>query len=106
MKKICIHPYLLQDANLYQKHSIGIISKEEDQVLQLKKTEQENNELLTNGIRTRRAIAQDKVNEKANPGNKKKEIVEENKKREDQRKEKEIKKLEQNNESSFDKYKI
>ena len=59
MKKICIHPYLLSDATLYQKFSIGIISQEEDHVLQLKKTEQENNDLLTNGIRTRRSIAQD-----------------------------------------------
>ena len=70
MKKVCIHPYLLQDANYYQKDSIGIISKEEDEALQLKKIEQENNQMLQGGIKTRRQQVADKVNEKKNPGKK------------------------------------
>jgi hypothetical protein len=45
--------------------------------------------LLTNGIRTRRAIALDVVNEKKNPGKKKRDIEEANKKRDEEKKERE-----------------
>ncbi len=57
MKKLCIHPYLLNDANSHQKESIGIISKEEDYAFQLRKIEEEEELQMSKGIKTRRSLA-------------------------------------------------
>lgn len=70
VKKLCLHPYLLQTTAIQKKKQIGISSPEEDQIL----AEQERvhkESLLNVGIQTRRGRVNKKVPEEKE---KKKEI--------------------------------